>query len=260
MRPGRTDGAMLFARYAYPPNALGYCGPDESRTLLEYGAAGVSDGGLVQIARGFEGAWPYLRLIAAASGIADPLHARVVEAYWVGHALLDRVHHRVLGRFLEERFRPMAGRRWGALSGLALSGAVPHHNLHVFGVYPWVGLMRTGFATEEPLRVLDHCRVRAGEVMELRGERVRVRSLGLSWDGQRICLGAPREEWVTASVGGLRFVRGLRTGDRVSLHWDWVCDRLSPRQERALRRETDRALAAVNGGVAHRRLPGVMGP
>lgn len=39
-------GPLLFARYAYAPNALGYCGADEPRTLLEYGDAQASDRGL----------------------------------------------------------------------------------------------------------------------------------------------------------------------------------------------------------------------
>ena len=57
-RGGRvTDaaGALLFARYAYPPNALGLCGADTPRTLLEYGDAHASDGGLAELARTFEG-------------------------------------------------------------------------------------------------------------------------------------------------------------------------------------------------------------
>jgi hypothetical protein len=51
-------GALLFARYAYPPNALGLCGADSPRTLLEYGNARESDGGLAELARTFDGAWP----------------------------------------------------------------------------------------------------------------------------------------------------------------------------------------------------------
>ena len=27
-------GATMFARYAYPPNVLGYCGPDDASPLL----------------------------------------------------------------------------------------------------------------------------------------------------------------------------------------------------------------------------------
>ena len=28
-----VQGALLFARYAYPPNELGYCGPDGAGAL-----------------------------------------------------------------------------------------------------------------------------------------------------------------------------------------------------------------------------------
>jgi Family of unknown function (DUF6390) len=77
-----SPGPLLFARYAYAPNALGYCGADEPRTLLEYGDAKESDRGLAELARTFEGAWPYLQLIASANRIEDPLDPRVVDAYW----------------------------------------------------------------------------------------------------------------------------------------------------------------------------------
>jgi len=35
-----NGGALRFARYACPPNALGYCGPGGCGTLLEYANAG----------------------------------------------------------------------------------------------------------------------------------------------------------------------------------------------------------------------------
>ncbi len=44
---------------------------------------------------------------------------------------------------------------------------------------------------------------------------------------------------------------GLVPGDWVALHWDWVCDRLSPRQLANLRRSTSRQLAITNDRVAH---------
>ena len=64
-----TAGSVLFARYAYPPNALGYCGPADSGALLEYAAGPVSDAGLAALARRFSGAWPYLVLRL---GLTDP--------------------------------------------------------------------------------------------------------------------------------------------------------------------------------------------
>ena len=64
---------MLFARYAFPPNSHGFCGPADSGAFFEYGVAGHDDGGLRALARQFAGAWPYLELIAGATGVPDPL-------------------------------------------------------------------------------------------------------------------------------------------------------------------------------------------
>jgi hypothetical protein len=81
-----TRGAWLFARYAYAPNRLGYCGPAESGVLADAGArAGIgAESDVRAVARRFSGAWPYLRVLAKLTGIADPLDPRLVESYWLG--------------------------------------------------------------------------------------------------------------------------------------------------------------------------------
>lgn len=245
----RLGGAVRFARYAYPPNELGYCGPDAARQLLEQVTAGVDDVDLHRLVRGFEGAWPYLELIAGANGIADPLDSRVVEAYWVGNQLLAHVGPKLMGDSLEDRFKGRAGGAWPRLAETVPVGALPHHSFHVFGVYPWVGLLREG-RTVEPLRVLDRCRIRWGQVVSVGiGEAV-VRSRPLAWDGRRLSLGAPREEHALLSVDGLGLAGRVGTGDWCALHWDWVCERLEAVQVASLRHHTLRQLAAVNA-TAH---------
>lgn len=42
-QPTTIPGPTLFARYAYPPNERGSCGPPQHRTLFEYGAAAEVD-------------------------------------------------------------------------------------------------------------------------------------------------------------------------------------------------------------------------
>jgi uncharacterized protein DUF6390 len=240
-----TAGPLLFARYAYPPNALGLCGADTRRTLLEYGDARASDAGLAELARTFDGAWPYLTLIAGANDISDPLDPRVVEAYWVGNELLDRVRPDTLARHVDERFYGRIGRAREHVIAAVAAGAVPHHCFHVFAVYPWLGLLRTG-AVEEPLRVLDQCRTTPAVVQSVAGESIDVLARPLLWDGRALRLGAPTTRTVRWKDGGLAFVRRPRPGDYVSLHWDFVCDLLSPDGARALSRATNRALHAVN--------------
>jgi len=134
---------------------------------------------------------------------------------------------------------------------------LPHHSFHVFGVYPWVGLLRAG-AVEHPLRVLDRCRVRWGEVVAVAGGMVTVRFRPLTWDGRSLRLGAPTLEQAVGARDGLALAGELHPGDRVALHWDWVCDRLTPRQLGALRHYTARQLAIVNG-LAHPAPAAVLG-
>ncbi len=239
-----VDGALRFARYAYPPNELGYCGPDASAQLLDQVTAGVADGGLRRLLRGFEGAWPYLSLIASANAIADPLDDRVVSAYWVGNALLDRVGPRLLGASLEDRFRKRAGAVWADLVAPVPDGAVPHHSFHVFGVYPWLGLLREG-RLDEPLRVLDRCRIRWGQVRSVGTGTAVVRSRPLVWDGQRLSLGEAVDELVRTTADSR--VQALRPGAWCSLHWDWVCEELDLPALSRLRRYTLGQLAVVNG-------------
>lgn len=239
-------GALLFARYAYPPNELGYCGPTDTVAVLEHTAAGDGGPGLRDLARSFDGAWPYLELIAACNGLTDPLDARVVEAYWVGNGLLERVGPLALCRSLSERFAPRVGRDVERLVAAAPAGALPHHAFHVFGVYPWVGLLRSG-SVDRPLHVLDRCRIRWGHVQEVRGDRALVRSRPLTWDGRRLALGMPVVEEATLGQDGRGLVaRPVRRGDWCALHWDWVCDVLSPARLAALQRYTARQLVVVN--------------
>jgi hypothetical protein len=244
-----TAGPLLFARYAYPPNALGYCGADETRTLLEYGAAGASDGGLAELARTFEGAWPYLTLIAAANRIADPLDPRVVEAYWVGNGLLTRVRPEALARHVEDRFAGRIGRSWRGLLDAVGAGAVPHHSFHVFAVYPWLGLMRTG-VVEQPLHVLDQCRTTPAVVHSVDGDRLGVLARRLVWDGRNLRLGPPSAREVRWRDDGLSLVGAVEPGDWVSIHWDFVCDRLTRQAATTLERVTRSVLASVNATTA----------
>ncbi len=244
----KPAGPLLFARYAYPPNALGLCGADSPRTLLEYGEAGASDGGLASLAQTFDGAWPYLTLIAGANGIVDPLDPRVVEAYWVGNDLLDRVRPGDLARHVEDRFHGRIGRARDHVYDVVAAGAVPHHCFHVFAVYPWLGLLRTG-AVDQPLHILDQCRITPAVVQRADGDFLEVLARPLLWTGSALRLGREAPRRARWRDDGLAFIREPAAGQQVSLHWDFACDVLSPRAARALARVTDRALAVVNSSA-----------
>jgi len=240
--PVSTDeGATQFARYAFPPNELGYCGPDDASALLEHTTSG---GGADEVARRapqFDGAWAYLEVLAAAAGL-DPLHPRVVDAYWVGNDLLDAVDPVHLLATVTDQFRSQSG---GLLSRVTASPDVlAHHGFHVFAVYPWANLLGKG--GDVPRSVLQACRIRHGTVVAVTPERADVESRALTWDGARLGLGPPTVESVRWSSAGLSLHAGPAVGDAVSMHWDWVCERLTRAQVDALTDATARTLDLTN--------------
>ncbi len=241
-----STGVLRFARYAYPPNQLGYCGPDDNRVLLEYVAAGTADGGLLDLARRFEGAYPYLCLIAHANGIADAFDERVVEAYWLGNSLLSGVTGPTFMASLTERFGPRLGAqelRW--LEPKVATGARPHHNFHVFDMYSRLGLMRDERATRA-LEVMDRCRISWATVVKVETERLLVNRPPLLYLDGRLTLGPATPLWVTWTTGGLGLISEVKPADRVAVHWDWACERLDERGLRSLAAATRRCLNLAN--------------
>lgn len=248
-----TSGEALFARYAFPPNELGHCGPPGAQVLLEGGASGLVDPELRARAPQFDGAWPYLRLLAATAGVDDPLDPDVVLAYWLGGELLDRVAPAALTAAVGLGFggQPGVQQRLAETPDIVAAGA--SHAFHVFVVYPWVGLL--GSPSDVPRSVLDSCRVRWGTVETVDGETAGVRSRPLSWDGTSLGLGDEQIETCRWTRGAHAFVRELRPGDQVSLHWDWVCDRLSEEQVAELADRTQRQLSSTNTWLSMRTSP-----
>ena len=242
----KIDGALLFGRYAFPPNQLGYCGPDDHQQLFEYVAGGVTDRGLTELERRFDGAYPYLRLIAEANGIADPFDRRVVEAYWIGNEYLERVGESPFYTSLRERFQPrMDAHAFSWLASKLEHGARPHHNFHVFDVYIRAGLMRDARAAIG-LDRMDNCRISWGRVAEIDGPELVVERRALALVDGKLTLTEPQPKRVTRQIDGRGFADGAQVGDHVSIHWDWVCEVLDAVSLRRLVRNTERYLALAN--------------
>ncbi len=165
---------------------------------------------------------------------------------------------------MAERFRKQVGNKFQFLAEGVLAGGVPHHSFHVFGVYPWVGLLGNDRMTKHALTVLDRCRVRWGKVIAVHGDQTTVESRPLCWDGRQLSPGEPAIETARLALGckvlaNTGLARGIVPGDWVALHWDWVCDRLTDRQLRALRTYTMRHLDMVNHRVEHPGPAAVLG-
>jgi hypothetical protein len=245
-RSAPEAGPLLFARFALPPNSLGYCGGDETSSLLQHVGAGIVDADLIRQCQDFEGAYPYLRLIAGEAGVADPLDRSVVEAYWLGGPALGRVGSQAFAADLTTRFRSRTPKRaWPWLLGKARS-AVPHHSFHVLEVLPLIGMLRGGIPSAL-LPVLEQCLVRPARVTAVDGDRALIAAPRLaSVAGKLAFLRSGAGEWVTWRVGATDLISDPHVDDRVAIHWGWVSDRLSDAQSRRLMTVTSSAISRAN--------------
>lgn len=239
-------GPQLFLRYAFMPNRLGYCGSDDNTTLFEYGVDGQVDAGLVELERQFEGAYPYLQLIAGANGLPDPLDERVVQAYWLGNDLLDRVDMASFYASVEQRFRSRAtAPDWRWLATKVPAGARPHHSFHVLEIFPRVGMLSSG-AVDHVVESMGSCIIRWGKVQAVEGDNLVVSAPRLILRDGRLMLTPPEPEAVVRAYDGRGFVDSIGEGEWVSIHWGWACDRLSPGQRARLERYTRHNVALCN--------------
>ena len=240
-----TRGVEMFARYAYAPNALGYCGPPLGLTLRD----GTVDD-VRSAATKFSGAWPYLRVLSTLTGIADPLDYRLVESYWLGGGVGTELDGGEFFDALLAIIGPQAGRYWSHLTADLAHEAAANHCFHVFGVYPWTRLLGRGM-DEHPLSVLDNCRITWGTVVSRAGDDVEVMCQRLAWDGRALALSEPSARLLDVWADGYSAVPDVAVGDQVAVHWGRLCGRLQPAQVRALADSTDHQLRVTSQRLAH---------
>jgi len=235
----------MFARYAYAPNALGYCGPPLGATLRD----GTVDD-VRSAATNFSGAWPYLQVLSTLTGIADPLDYRLVESYWLGGGVGTDLDGGEFCNALLAIIGPQAGRYWSHLTADLACEAAPNHCFHVFGVYPWTRFLGRGM-DEHPLSVLDNCRITWGTVVSRAGDDVEVMCQRLVWDGHALALSEPWARLLDVWADGYSAVPDVAVGDQVAVHWGRLCGRLQREQVHALAESTDRQLRVTTQRLAH---------
>jgi hypothetical protein len=237
----------MFSRYAYAPNALGYCGPPLGATLRDGSVADVRTA-----AQKFSGAWPYLRVLSRLSGIADPLDYRLVESYWLGGGVGAHLEPNAFYEELLAIIGPQAGRYWSHLTTDLAAEAAGNHCFHVFGVYPWTRFLKRGGknAAEQPLHVLDSCRITWGTVISRTSDAVEVSCQALIWDDRTLALSEPAGRLLDVWADGYCAVPDVTVGDDVAVHWGRLCGRLLPDQLRSLADSTHRQLRVTNERLA----------
>ncbi len=243
------SGLLLCSRYAFMPNKLQYCGGDQNATLFELTATNDANAYLNNVLGEFETLYPYLKLIAKENNIRDPFDYRVVEAYWIGNNLLENVkirglyNHFVDGLHLKKK---MTNKQFELMMGEIPGQALPHHSFHVFNVW-----LRSGLTIlPNILDTMDQCRISWGKIIRVGDLELEVESPRLSMadvnsgtefysvQDSRLIFSPPQVIKVQYKMLGESFIENPQIGDWVSIHWGWVCDKLTKEQVKNLEKYT----------------------
>lgn len=237
----QSNGILACGRYAYRPNKLNYCGPDENKFLFEYLQAGEDDGGLAGILKKFETLFPYLRLIARENKTENIFDAQISEAYWLGNDLLENIK---MARFYEHLSdglklkKKLPSQELQMLSGKIPQGASPHHSFHVFNIW-----QRTGHI-ENPhtLFTMDECRIGWGQVLSVGGDIIKASYEPIVYNNRRLDFGGLVAKNIFYELRN----EEVKTGDWISFHWSSFCEVLTPEQLKNLKKWTTVNLHLAN--------------
>lgn len=247
-------GLLLCAKYSVAPNYYGYCGPDKNLNLIDHLKENAGDREVASILSEFETLYLNLRFIAAENRIKDLFDSRVVEAYWIGNSLLDRVSSRDYTYLLSEKFnlqKKLGTKQFEKIRQKVMSSRMyPHHSFHVFNIFKRTGLDPSFHTTQ----TMDECRISWGKVILPRQSDkklnatniVTVQTKPLIIQNDKLVFGKDIYRKIKLEYKRKRFLKSIQNGDWISFHWGFACDILSMIQVANLTTYTQKALDYFN--------------
>jgi len=246
----RHAGVLLHAKHAYMPNNLGYCGPDDRGRILQAIRESAVDDRLLGVLKNFEAAYPFIHFIAKSTG-RDPFDYDVTEAYWLGNRLLSGVSPSGFYEFTHRGLKTKTDKdEMRKLFAALKSQPVPHHSFYVLSIWS-----RSERALNHPEmdsktsrsveQLMDNCRISWGKVIEARGTTLRVEYSPLKIHDGKLAISTPVTRKVQYDPEVPSF-RNLKSGDNVSIHWNFACEVLTPVQLRNIKKYTLGDVKAAN--------------
>ena len=236
------DGTELASRFSYITNSLRFCGPKEAcRQFLKY--ANKKDGKSLDDVREsikkFEGLYPYLSSIAEKNS-KDFLDYEVVEAYWIGNRLLEKLNDedikQIIGKLMYRGLPKSIGE---SLIKNLPHGFAPHHNFNVF----YVGVGRTSGTVETNLQNMDNCRISWGKVAEVHDSNLIVKTQSLKNENGKFFLS---EDETKTAVYFREMLPKIKKNDMVALHWGFACCVLDEGQLGNLKKYSKKIIDIMN--------------
>lgn len=234
----KTKALQLAARFALPPNSLGFCGKDSApekfkQCFIHGKCAGVEE----EIER-FIVLHPYLKTLSKISGL-DKFSYDVVEAYWLGTDLLkksDNSHYSILlGSFTEQG---VPGWLTDELKNNPPPRFIPHHLFQVL----FVGVGKASQSVPFNLDSINNCMIRWGQVTKISEDSLEIDLYSLKEGSNHYQL----TQNISEFSYNKDFLPKLEVGKVVAVHWEQPVKILTPKEVKNLSYWTEETINSLS--------------
>jgi len=238
------DGIKLASLFAYQPNKLNYCGPDNAFNIFSnYWKDGTGKEKARELLEKFEALNPYLDVIAEMNG-KDSYDHEVVEAYWIGNEFSDvskenaidlvkRLNKRGLTDSMSEKLVER-------INGLKNDIIPLTHFFHVV----FIGVGEVTGNVPSILENMDKCRISWGKIYDINDSNLTVGYNKLKYEDDNYFLNE-KEEKIEVNYDK-NILKDLNVGDMVAIHWGNVVKKLNLEELKNLKTYTNKVIELIS--------------
>jgi len=213
--------------------------------MAYYSETAILDLGASEILGNFSTLYPYLCLIAYQNNFSDPFDPLVVEAYWLGNQLLEKVRIKSYADHLIDKME-LKKKSPGELKRLVNffpRSPKPHHSFHVLAVW-----RRTGHLNiPHTLETMDACLINWGKIIAFNEDgTIKVTTQKLEDVAGKLHLTKKITRNIKYQGKSDALKSDLVKGDYLSYHWGYFCQKLEVRQLINLKYYTNLSLQVIN--------------
>lgn len=237
------NGMELAARYSYMPNRLNYCGEHTfSDIFKQYLEGNISSETLENEMKKFFGHYLYLELIAKANN-KNPFDPEVVEAFWVGNELLEKVKASDLKGLILTQFSKKIGKeRAEQLASNLPKGIPPHHSFNPL----YINFISS--KVPKSIVLYDRCCVQWGKIKSVADSHVIVEYQPIIENNGKYEFGENKKIRVNTAIDNTRFIENPKQGDWISFHWLLGIEKLNETRLANLKKYTKLVMEKAKSG------------
>ncbi len=206
-----ANALQLCARFALPPNSLGYCGKNSAPEKFKKCFIDSDCAGVKKELKKFIVLYPYLKTISQITKLPKYSY-KVVESYWLGNGLLNKAqpehYSLLLANFLEQGVPDFFVEE---LKDNTPKKFLPFHLFQVLHV----GVGKASGAVPFNLESINNCMIRWGKVRKISQKDLSVELNSLEKEKGNYKL-TGKEETISYNKD---FLPNLEIGKKVAVHW-----------------------------------------